>query len=178
MVYINIPIRFILANFIRSKGKTMEHKKLWFGIFVMVFVMAVIGCDTGNGNENENGNGNGNGNDGAELWEQLVAESGTWTHNTRGITLVFRWYETLPARGYANLKYTTTLTADINDNAYIKLNNATKWYLDRFDSPINISFEGKREDAGTITFTSDSAMTITGISDSPYSQYNGSYTRQ
>jgi hypothetical protein len=83
----------------------MKNKKLWLGILVIVLVfgMAVVGCDDGttngsdnsnekgDGNSNENGNGNGNGNDGGVVNPFI----GSWKRSDSGVTQTITFYSDL-----------------------------------------------------------------------------------
>ena len=121
------------------------------------------------------GNGEGPGPGGDELWEKFTAGSGKWTKDD--ITLTFTYDETVTSRGYANLRYTTTWYLDGNHDLYVKLNSASSWYGSS-DGSKNIAFNSD-DAAGTVTFTSPTSMTISGISTSESeSRYNGTYTRQ
>ena len=123
--------------------------------------------------ENDGGGGEVPGGD--ELWEKFTAGSGTWKKGD--ITLTFTYDETVTSRGYANLRYTTTVYMDGNHDLYVKLNSASSWYGSS-DGSKNIAFNSD-DAAGTVTFASATSMTISGISASEFeSMYNGTYTRQ
>jgi uncharacterized lipoprotein NlpE involved in copper resistance len=156
--------------------KTKHGFLFGFAVITMAAIFTLTGCPT----EDNGGNG-GDSQDTGELWEKFTtattAETATaWKKDGSDITLTFYFEEKKEDRGYAKLKYTTTVTTDSGSSLYVKLNSASSWY-GKFGSSVNVSFEG--DEAGTVTFPSATSMTIAGIpAEESEAMYNGTYTKQ
>ena len=114
---------------------------------------------------------------GGELWSRLTAGSATWTtdDNYSSFSLNFTKTEENSAYGYCELLMSPTLGG--SGKVYVKLNGAPDPWFGNIPGSKNISFGGGSSDSGTLTFSSNTAMTISGITSSWGSLFNGSYTR-
>ena len=169
----------------------MKNIKKSFGIiaFIALIIFGMAACDDGS-----TANGGGGGSGGQELWERLVAGSGTWVNNSNGITIEFidygfgqPWQDTyLLDASLTNITWTSLgVTQDyILMGCYVKLNAASfPWYQDAglIPSQSNIALGNYR---GLLNFSSNNTiMTLSDFLpmttlDAQYLQLMGTYTRQ
>jgi hypothetical protein len=126
------------------------------------------------------GSSGGGGGGGGELWSRLTAGSATWKKDNSSISMSFTKIKEDRTYGYCELSMSSTSGSYTyeDEKVYVKLNGAKDPWFGNLPGSKNISFGGGSSDTGTLTFSSNTAMTISGITSSWGSRFNGSYTRQ
>jgi len=106
--------------------------------------------------------GTGGNSSGGEIWQKLIAGSGSWTNESKGITLTFTDSGEPTEYGAKKLtfKWDGNVSYAYSPNVYVKLNSASGTWLGNLSSQYNISFGGGSSDTAKVTFSSDTAMTI------------------
>jgi len=153
--------------------------KKFIGVAVLLTAILLTACDNGGGGgttAKPPDTNSGNNNIGDELWQKLAAGTGTWK-NESGETLIFTAENETELGGY-QLKVSGTAYPYGSGTVYVKLNSASDPWLGNIYSPKNFTFGGGHTDAGTLTFQSNTKMTLSNFTSNYASPFNGSYTKQ